>query len=578
LRCEQLSHAPFGPNPNFGGIGIEFAILCLPCVRTHRLGPCETPGGDRGEQDDRGGGAGPRRGIGWRHSEQLRGDCARGRGSERAGARWSPGASLTPIGLRSAMRPSSNAVGQIARPFSQAQETHRLGLAASRALIASAYASPSVTSPASTASAVFGNHVRIVRASANFPELNPSVAEAFFPRALFCGSGYSFASTVRPLPQPSLTKPFRNRSLSRCGSIARTMSLMIIFGAGASYDSFPDIPAARRDRTHMESRPPLSNTLFAPTGSFWNFIDRYPQCRPVIPRLRNLPSSGSVEQELERLRTEAEDPERPDPERLRQLAAIRFYIQGAMWQCHSAWLGVTRHITNYLALLDQIRHFGNEDVTLVTFNYEGLLETAACELVGRQINAIDDYLEIGHFAVFKVHGSVNWGREVAEGKALISDGEDVIAQKLIDHSQSLRITDRFVFVNTPAPIVRDAAVSKILFPAVAVPVQTKQDFECPPSHLDELKRRLGRIDRMLIVGWRGLDAHFVALMKAHLPTGVRLDAVNGDSRSREAVFQVLRDAGIDFKPSVTGVDTFSTYVLDLAGAQFLDPRYRPPDA
>lgn len=53
-------------------------------------------------------------------------------------------------------------------------------------------------------------------------------------------------------------------------------------------------------------------------------------------------------------------------------------------------------------------------MSLVTFNYDRLLERAVESLTRSTINTIDDYLSIVRFALFKVHGSVDWGRVVTK--------------------------------------------------------------------------------------------------------------------------------------------------------------------
>jgi hypothetical protein len=51
-------------------------------------------------------------------------------------------------------------------------------------------------------------------------------------------------------------------------------------------------------------------------------------------------------------------------------------------------------------------------VCIVTFNYDTMLE-AALPTVGLNIRSIGDYVAGTKHKVIKLHGSVNWGREVA---------------------------------------------------------------------------------------------------------------------------------------------------------------------
>ena len=135
--------------------------------------------------------------------------------------------------------------------------------------------------------------------------------------------------------------------------------LMVVFGAGASYDSVPAHPVGVED-----IRPPLAKDLFR-TGP----LTRTPSLdslnvRPSFPYLRV--DDVSVEQELERLQAEAEE----KPERHQQLAAIRYYLHVMLWECERRWKELAGGVTNYKTLLDQLEHYRRPDETvcLVTFN------------------------------------------------------------------------------------------------------------------------------------------------------------------------------------------------------------------
>src|SRR2546428_4285498 len=111
--------------------------------------------------------------------------------------------------------------------------------------------------------------------------------------------------------------------------------LMVVFGAGASYDSVPSRPPndARFMRHSLPYRPPLANELFGDDNQFIVASNSYPRVKPILPRLQRLPEQGSVETELERLQVEAAD----DPERLRQLAGIRYYLHYLIWDFTQHW-------------------------------------------------------------------------------------------------------------------------------------------------------------------------------------------------------------------------------------------------
>jgi len=71
--------------------------------------------------------------------------------------------------------------------------------------------------------------------------------------------------------------------------------LIVIFGAGASFDSCPTYPPGHHEAVldghtlNKDFRPPLANELFENRPIFAEAILRhFPQCQPIVPRLRSL--------------------------------------------------------------------------------------------------------------------------------------------------------------------------------------------------------------------------------------------------------------------------------------------------
>jgi hypothetical protein len=221
--------------------------------------------------------------------------------------------------------------------------------------------------------------------------------------------------------------------------------LLVIFGAGASYDSIPtylpgiDFPGDTLNNYH---RPPLANELFENRPVFAEAITRFPECAPIVPRLRSL-KGESLEAVLQDLQAKAKD----YPRGLQQMAAVRYYLQSILWECGTAWKQLAKGVTNYKTLLDQIEraHKKNEPVCLVTFNYDTLLEDALSEF-DLPIKAFPDYTKKHPFyRVFKVHGSVNWAR-IVENEIQNRNLADTwsVVHEWIQRAAELRVTDEYV--------------------------------------------------------------------------------------------------------------------------------------
>lgn len=351
--------------------------------------------------------------------------------------------------------------------------------------------------------------------------------------------------------------------------------LLVIFGAGASYDSDPSRPPG--DSRQAQFRPPLADELFADRPQFSEAMERFPECRAIIPLLRSRSGGASVERVLEVLQGEAVGYEK----RRRQLLAIRFYLQLMLTRCVQDWSSGARGITNYRTLLDQIDRWrapatddpaplgSYSDVCLVSFNYDTLLEDALPE-VGVFPTTIDQYITHAHYKVIKLHGSTNWGKEITEPTDL-TEPNDVdddnaalhIAQRMIGQASKLVTGDTYTVLRTgPASVlVKPPEPLRALFPAVAIPMETKRSFECPASHLAILEGRLSEVHKILVIGWRANDDHFVDLLRRKLVRQPRIQIVAGNPEASAEVAVRLRRAGIDGE-FITYESGFTKFAVD----------------
>jgi len=128
----------------------------------------------------------------------------------------------------------------------------------------------------------------------------------------------------------------------------------------------------------------------------------------VAPSLLYRAAGESVEDVLGRYASEVAE----YPHRETQLAAVRFYLQGIIWQCEDGWYrGEKQVATNLMALIDQIEKSRGtrERPIFVTFNYDRLIENAL-QNRGQSFSSIQDYIFPGAIRVIKLHGSVDWLR------------------------------------------------------------------------------------------------------------------------------------------------------------------------
>jgi hypothetical protein len=328
--------------------------------------------------------------------------------------------------------------------------------------------------------------------------------------------------------------------------------LLVVFGAGASYDSDPDHlpplydPNVRADRLPPleHHRPPLANSLFDNRPQFLNAMESFPECLVLISRLRK--PGVAVEQELAKFQEQAS----VYPDRHRQLIAIRFYLRRALWECQDRWNGVHHGVTNYAVLLGEIERWRvekREHVCFVTFNYDTMLEKA---MEVRRLIApdMDSYPNWRNYSLFKLHGSIDWGR-VVEGISRAVGGPIRFYQQLIDaNPDNFSVTEKYMLCEREMQPKPDGA--EVLFPALSIPVEKKDEFSCPLAHVTALKGLLPYVTKMITIGWRATEEEFlkmlVASRSAEIPgirPAVELLVVTGSKDGAEQTIKNLADYG-----------------------------------
>jgi hypothetical protein len=332
--------------------------------------------------------------------------------------------------------------------------------------------------------------------------------------------------------------------------------LMVVFGAGASYDSSIDYKPSDDGQMGLYLRmvpvglrPPLADQLFELRNDFAIAAERLPKCLTIIDQLRRRPPDRSVEQELEELREQADG----YPEGQRQLLSIRFYLQWIISQCQEKWNEAIKSATTYRALLGQIdRQLKGEPVCLVTFNYDTLLEEAFTSL-DRKFETLGDYVSRDDYKVIKLHGSVNWTHEL-EGDMQLHESEPVaVANKIIAKADEISLSDRFhlaadefhrLHLLSYMETIPGKGGRQAVFPAIAVPFESKTEFECPIEHVREVEESIAKTDRLLIIGWKASEERFLKLL-AKMQKNIPKMIVSSGRDSADQIKSKLQGFGMD---------------------------------
>jgi hypothetical protein len=199
-----------------------------------------------------------------------------------------------------------------------------------------------------------------------------------------------------------------------------------------------------------------------------------------------------------------------------------------LWSCQDNWHNHHRGVTNYLTFLGEIdrwRYQHNEQVCYVTFNYDTMLERSMTDLWGCTFKDFNAYTSDLRFKLIKLHGSIDWGHEL--DRLSPRTPQEVIRDAAvlgINSSKEYRKVSRI-------PVKFDDGT--VGFPALAIPVEKKGEFVCPQEHLGALAAIVPKVTKIITVGWRATEQHFLTMLKKKL-TGLQGDVdlmvVSGDIR------------------------------------------------
>lgn len=339
--------------------------------------------------------------------------------------------------------------------------------------------------------------------------------------------------------------------------------LVVILGAGASFDSsprFPPPPPGQASTGAFEPyRPPLTIDLFNQDRPQFEFIQRYGPAqalvRPIQRRLQSEPN-------LERILGEFEQQVEQYPVRRGQLLAMQFYLRDYLTDCSDHWWRIHSGVTTYAEFVDSINSYSHrkaEQVCLITFNYDTLLDRSLESQHIRDLSTTDGYIAPHGPWYVKVHGSVNWKRVTDRSSAgVLNPPADEVIRAL--GAPDLRPpSPEFVVDSDEWAWAPKGSLPNYLAPALAIPVEekTEQNFEIPSKHLAMMKDALAHATRILIVGWRASENHFNEILRSHNQgLNVPFTLVCGEGRAGETIDNLKHLGFVNFQDMSSGFTGF----------------------
>ena len=235
-------------------------------------------------------------------------------------------------------------------------------------------------------------------------------------------------------------------------------------------------------------------------------FDEFPEISPLVNRLRRSVGRGDLlEATLRGIEGEAQG----YPYRHRQLLALRYYLRRIITECGTTWMRQAHGVTHYAELVDEIERWRVQtraDVCYVTFNYDTMLEDVLGPRYGAGFVDIHSYLR-SDFTLIKLHGSVDWAHRIPVPPDIVDDF-GALRNYLFEYAGQYPLFSIVKAGSGQVVYEKDGLV-----PALAIPVQGKTTFECPKEHLSRLNEAVGQTTRVVSIGWRGVEQHFLDLWK-----------------------------------------------------------------
>jgi len=295
---------------------------------------------------------------------------------------------------------------------------------------------------------------------------------------------------------------------------------LIILGAGASMDYLrADDHIEHRDSNYFRYKAPLMNQLFE-DARFYEILDRYPGLNSFASDAMNAMSRPNAN--FEDYLTNARDNlAKNNPAIYSQLLSLVFYLADLFSEISVKFYYSRNH---YKGLLHKIDNYCGGQACFVNFNYDLLLEKSLNDHSAGKFNYsnLDNYTNL-NIKIIKIHGACNWRynpQTVQSKETTAVDFFSNFSKDLIlgtNNDSIYPVAADITNVNFNPEYNQRLQSWTVKLPVIALPLKNKpNNYVCGESHIAVLKECIKKIDRILIIGWRGADAFLPSLLKDQL--------------------------------------------------------------
>ncbi|MBR4690267.1 MAG: hypothetical protein IKO90_07370 [Bacteroidales bacterium] len=366
-----------------------------------------------------------------------------------------------------------------------------------------------------------------------------------------------------------------DRSQIQCISITKPSKKLFVFGAGAS--AYCSLEKNDKDDTAVALRRlPQGNELFSEQICSSLFSEGLQSVLPIY-EAKGLDLESFLQLYFEKIRS------RYDEISLRNLINIQFCVQENIRSITNDIQSSFSRYNVYALFISYIRDYlqdvQNQCVSIVSFNYDTLLEKSIEMECGKTFNCMSDYVSSQNtIQLFKPHGSINWGWIATNKPSCISNQEEFLnylykeknnldtlyfeilgnAQRNIkEQSWGMEFEKqgkgRFTINKEAITVLK---YNDIYYPSLLLPYSDKDDFIMPYSHQYAMRDTMRQIEELYLIGWKGNEDLFLRYLKKCRKLQ-KLVIVNPDAET------VLKNiAGFVNYEDLELCDSFANFVID----------------
>lgn len=303
---------------------------------------------------------------------------------------------------------------------------------------------------------------------------------------------------------------------------------MFVFGAAAS--TFCVFGDKKEQFRKSQLNPPTGYEIF--DEKYSSFINQYPGAKKSLPifESKNRNIEECFEDEWGKFKSVY------NPEIAIKHINIQFYLQ-TLFNAISKEVVEKHHRSNlYSLFLSKFQHYiaqnPQERISLVSFNYDTILDNFITQIYGYSFDSIDKYIdwENRNILLYKPHGSCDWGWKLKPKYSELNIAEHLyknniepweIYYKMIDEIDNVIATNswgfekihdkhqrgRFTLNKNLIECIPEQS-NNAYIPSLLIPYRDKDEFSFPYDHFNAMSHSIQEAEELYLIGWKGNEELF----------------------------------------------------------------------